>query len=391
MKKVLVVMGTRPEAVKLAPVVRALERSSWFTPVVVSTGQHRAMLDQVLELFGIEPAHDLNIIQPGQTVSEVTRRALEGIGTVLDGERPDAVIVQGDTTTTFAGALAAFYAQIPAVHVEAGLRTYDRYSPYPEEINRRLTTQLCELHLAPTSGSARNLYVEHVPSSAVVVTGNTVIDALLWAVAQHTPFDDPVVTAVDAGDRDVLLVTAHRRESWHGGLARIAKALQRIATARPDVSVIFPIHRNPVVRNEITPLIAGCENVHIVEPLDYAQFAQLIARAKVVLTDSGGIQEEAPSLGKPVLVLRDTTERPEAIEAGTARLVGTDPDEIVAATLELFEDPVAYASMANAVNPYGDGQAARRTHDALGWLFGLCARPDPFAPLDAAGDVAQAS
>ena len=380
MTKALVVMGTRPEAVKLAPVVRALDASEWFTPVVVSTGQHRAMLDQVLELFRIVPAHDLNLIQPRQTLGELTQRALAGLENVLAAESPDVVVVQGDTTTTFVGALAAFYARIPVAHVEAGLRTYDRYSPYPEEVNRRLTTSLTEIHLAPTPSSASNLIAEHVPAESVFVTGNTVIDALLWAVEQGTPFVEPELVSLEASDDRVLLVTAHRRESWDGGIARIGEALRRIATALPDVRVVFPIHRNPVVRDAIMPAIAPCANVSVIEPLDYAQFTRLLARADVVLTDSGGIQEEAPSLGKPVLVLRDTTERPEALAAGTARLVGTDPDDITSMTLRLFNDDVAYAAMANAVNPYGDGLAATRIHDVLGSVFGHCALPAAFDP-----------
>lgn len=380
MKKALVVMGTRPEAVKLAPVVRALDASKWFAPVVVSTGQHRAMLDQVLELFGIIPAHDLNLIQPKQTLGELTQRALAGLERVLAAESPDIVVVQGDTTTTFVGALAAFYAQVPVAHVEAGLRTYDRFSPYPEEINRRLTTSLSDMHLAPTPSSAANLIAERVPRESVFVTGNTVIDALLWAVEQGTPFVDPELRSIEQTDERVLLVTAHRRESWDGGIARIGEALRRIATRLPDIRIVFPIHRNPVVRDAIMPAIAACKNVRVIEPLDYAQFARLIARAHVVLTDSGGIQEEAPSLGKPVLVLRDTTERPEALAAGTARLVGTDPDDIASMTIRLFDDRVAYASMANAVNPYGDGRAATRIHDVLGSFFGYCALPVPFDP-----------
>lgn len=381
MKKALVIMGTRPEAVKLAPVVRALDESPFFAPLVVSTGQHRTMLDQVLELFGIVPAHDLNLIRPRQTLRELTTRALDGLGKVIDAEQPDVVVVQGDTTTTFVGALAAFYAQIPVAHVEAGLRTYDRYSPYPEEVNRRLTTSLSELHLAPTPASAQNLIAERVPESSIFVTGNTVIDALLWAVEQRTPFTDPTLASLDEFDGAVLLVTAHRRESWEGGIARIGTALRHIATALPDIRVVFPIHRNPVVREGILPAVSDCENVFVIEPLDYAQFSRLIARAHVVLTDSGGIQEEAPSLGKPVLVLRDTTERPEAIAAGTARLVGTDPETIVEETLDLFLNHDAYAAMANAVNPYGDGRAAARVHDAIGSCFGYCAPPTPFDPV----------
>src|SRR4051812_12285687 len=361
----MVVMGTRPEAIKLAPIVHELERSPFFDPLVVVTAQHREMLDQVLDLFEIEVAHDLNILRERQTLTDVTVRALEGLSPVMAQTAPDAVIVQGDTTTTFIGALAAFYQQVPVVHVEAGLRTGDPWSPYPEEINRRLTTQLATLHLAPTATSRANLLAEQVPDERILVTGNSVIDALLWTVDRRVDYGDPELKALDDDPRRVLLVTAHRRESWGEPMAGIGRALASLAASEPDLVIVFPIHRNPVVRDAILPAIAGLDNVIITEPLAYGGFARLMERSDIVLTDSGGVQEEAPSLGKPVLVMRDTTERPEAMQAGTARLVGTDQQVIEDAVRTLLHDRRAYEAMANAVNPYGDGRAAERSVAAL--------------------------
>jgi len=371
LRRVLLIFGTRPEAIKLAPLVLALRRTEWCQPVVAVTGQHREMLDQVLELFGITPDHDLALLQPGQTLPQLTARAITALDPVLDAVQPDLVVVQGDTTTTFAGALAAFYRRVPVVHVEAGLRTDDPASPYPEEINRRLTTQLAALHLAATPQSRRNLERDGVAPRDITVTGNTVIDALRWAVEHHVPYGHEGLEAIDADDRPMVLVTAHRRESWGDGMTAIGQALAEIAAARPDVHIVFPIHRNPLVRDAIIPSIEPFPNVHVVEPLAYGAFSRLMHRATVVLTDSGGVQEEAPSLGKPVLVMRDTTERPEAVEAGTARLVGTDRQRIVDEVLTLLSDPTQYARMANAVNPYGDGQAVDRTVAALAALLGL--------------------
>jgi UDP-N-acetylglucosamine 2-epimerase (non-hydrolysing) len=380
LRRVLFVFGTRPEAIKLAPVVVALEASAGFEPVVVVTAQHRHMLDQVLLLFGIAPKYDLDLLEPRQTLTGVTVRALERLAPVLEAERPDLVLVQGDTTTTFAGALAAFYKQIPVAHVEAGLRTYDPLSPYPEELNRRLTTQLAALHLAPTRTSRANLLAERVDQASVVVTGNTVIDALLWTVAHPPRRADPLLARLDADGRPVLLVTAHRRESWGRPMRAIGHALAEIAKAEPGLLVVFPIHRNPVVREAILPAVDGLHNVVVTEPLDYGGFVRLLDRAHLVLTDSGGVQEEGPSLGKPVLVMRDTTERPEAVAAGTVRLVGADRAAIVDAVRGLLHDPAAYRAMANATNPYGDGQAARRTVAAVAHFFGLGPRPDEFEP-----------
>jgi UDP-N-acetylglucosamine 2-epimerase (non-hydrolysing) len=376
----MVVFGTRPEAIKVAPLVQALQRSPLFEPVVAVTAQHREMLDQVLELFEIEPDFDLNIIEPRQTLTDVTTRALSRLSPLMEEVAPDMVVVQGDTTTTFVGALAAFYHQIPVAHMEAGLRTWERYSPFPEEINRSLTTRLANLHLAPTSTSRGNLLSEGVAEQDIIVTGNTVIDALLWTVDAQVRYEDPVLEKIENEGCRVLLVTAHRRESWGEGMKAIGSALRGIAIDDPELRVVFPIHRNPVVREAIVPMIVDLPNVTITEPLAYGSFARLLNVADLVLTDSGGVQEEAPSLGKPVLVMRDTTERPEAVEAGTVKLVGTDAKAIWSAVMTLLHDKDAYRAMANAVNPYGDGHAAARTVDAMTHFFQAGPRPQEFEP-----------
>ncbi len=381
---VLLVYGTRPEAIKMAPVVRELAASPLFRPVVAVTGQHRSMLDQVNNLFGIVPDFDLEVLQQYQTLAGVTTRSLGGLEVTITEVRPDMVVVQGDTTTTFTGALAAFYLGVPVAHLEAGLRTNNPRSPYPEEINRRLTTQLTDLHLAPTPTSRDNLLAEGVKPDSVFVIGNTVIDALLQVVGQPPPPTDALLAEVHRraadGSKPILLVTAHRRESWGKPLRQIGEALARLAADRPDLLVVFPIHRNPVVREAILPTLGGLTNVIVSDPADYATFAHLMRLATVVLTDSGGIQEEAPSLGKPVLVMRDTTERPEGVRAGTVALVGTDPCRIVADVDRLLDDEAAYAAMATAVNPYGDGQAGRRTVAALAHHLGCGPPVDEFAP-----------
>lgn len=379
-RRVMVVFGTRPEAIKVAPVIAALQRSEQFEPVVAVTAQHREMLDQVLDLFEIVPDFDLNIIKPRQTLTDVTVNALSGLGPLIETEWPDAVVVQGDTTTTFVGALAAFYQQIPVVHMEAGLRTGDRYSPYPEEINRRLTTQLTALHLAPTRSNRDNLLRESVDPASIVVTGNTVIDALLWTVGRHVPYDDPRLEMIDASDKPLLLVTAHRRESWGSGMNAIGAAIARLARSYPSLQIVFPIHKNPVVREAIVPQIDHFDNVTIVEPLAYGSFARLMKRSHIILTDSGGVQEEAPSLGKPVLVMRDTTERPEAMHYGTVKLVGADEEAIVSSVSELMDDQTAYDRMASAVNPYGDGLAADRTVQAIAHFMQIGPAAGEFNP-----------
>jgi UDP-N-acetylglucosamine 2-epimerase (non-hydrolysing) len=380
-KRIMAVYGTRPEAIKMAPVIGALRDSAHFEPLVAVSAQHRSMLDQVNELFGIVPDYDLNIITERQTLTEITTRTLQGLEPVLEKEAPDAVLVQGDTTTTFAGALAAFYHRIPVVHLEAGLRTDDPYSPYPEELNRRLTTQLATLHLAPTPQARDNLLRDGVRRSSVMVTGNTVIDALLDAVARGGGYGEAALDELDRSpERPVLLVTAHRRESWGRGMESIGEAVAHLARSEPELLIVFPLHRNPVVRAAILPRVEGLPNVLLVEPLPYGAFARLLNRAHVVLTDSGGVQEEGPSLGKPVLVMRDGTERPEAVAAGTARLVGTRAERIVAEVRRLLHDAAAHAAMANAVNPYGDGRAATRSVRALGAWFGLCDPLPEFTP-----------
>jgi UDP-N-acetylglucosamine 2-epimerase (non-hydrolysing) len=377
-KRVMVVYGTRPEAIKLAPVIRAIGASSRLRPVVTLTGQHRTIVDQVNSMFGIRPDHNLDVIRPRQSLHGLTARVLERLSPALQQERPDAVVVQGDTTSAFAGALAAFYEHVPVVHVEAGLRTGDLYSPFPEEANRRLTGQIATLHLAPTPVSEGNLLRDGISPRRVMVTGNTVIDALLWTVQQHVPYGDPALEAIDSTDAPILLVTAHRRESWGQRMRGVASAVARLARKHPDLIVVLPLHPNPVVREALLPALRGLDNVMLVEPLAYGAFARLLQRSTIVLTDSGGVQEEAPSLGKPVLVMRDTTERPEAVSAGTARLVGTDPERVYSAVDQLLTIPRAYETMANAVNPYGDGRAAQRTTKAIEHMFGFGGRPVPF-------------
>ena len=377
--KVLVVYGTRPEAIKLAPVVRALEHSPHLEAEVVVTGQHRLMLDQVNALFGIVPKHDLDLLSGRPDLTGITTQSLEGLGRIVADEKPDLVIVQGDTTTVFAGALAAFYAKVPVAHLEAGLRTGNRYNPFPEEINRRLTTALTTLHLAPTPTSRANLLAERVPAESIVVTGNTVIDALLDVVGRDLPVNDPALSVIGDADR-VVLVTSHRRESWGEPMARTGRAIARVARRFPDALVVLPAHLNPGVREVLLPPLRGLDNVLVTEPLDYADMARVMAASTLVVTDSGGVQEEAPSLGKPVLVLRETTERPEAVSAGTVRLVGTDEDLIVDEVTRLLTDRAAYDAMAHAVNPYGDGHAAGRVVAAIEHLFGLGPRPEDFQP-----------
>jgi UDP-N-acetylglucosamine 2-epimerase (non-hydrolysing) len=386
-RKVMTIFGTRPEAIKMAPLVLALQAAPEFESRVVVTGQHRSMLDQVLDLFGIVPDHDLDIGRDRQTLAGVTERALAGLDGLIAAEKPDLIAVQGDTTTTFVGALAGFYHQVPVAHLEAGLRTGNVYSPYPEEINRRLTTQLATLHLAATPTSVENLKSENVDANSVICTGNTVIDALFEAL-RHSVGQDEAALAGLGDDRPVLLVTAHRRESWGEPMQAIGRALARIARAEPELQIVFPIHLNPVVRESIAPAVAGIPNVRLIEPLAYGAFCHVMNRANLVLTDSGGVQEEAPGLGKPVLVMRDTTERPEAVMAGTVRLVGTDEDRIVRDVTELLHDRVAYRRMAHAVNPYGDGRAAERTIAAFRYFFGEGERPEEFAPDLLLPDVA---
>ena len=369
--KVLLIFGTRPEAIKMAPVVLEMRKyPKQLQPMVAVTAQHREMLDQVLDLFGIVPDYDLNIMTAEQTLYDITTKALMGLKTVLEEAKPDLVLVHGDTTTTFAGALAAFYAQIPAGHVEAGLRTRNKYSPYPEEMNRKLTGSLVDYHFAPTSISKQNLLSENVDEKAITVTGNTVIDALKTTVREDFVFEDSEIVKALSSGRRLILMTTHRRENLGEPMRHVYKALSEVLRTHPDVAAIFPVHKNPKVRQIVKEELGENERVHLTEPMDYAPFANLMSRVDIVLTDSGGIQEEAPALGKPVLVLRDTTERPEAVTAGTVRLIGTEYESVLRETNRLLDDKEHYLSMAEAVNPYGDGLASARIVQNILQKFG---------------------
>ncbi|EPE7491872.1 non-hydrolyzing UDP-N-acetylglucosamine 2-epimerase [Cronobacter universalis] len=368
--RVLTVFGTRPEAIKMAPLVHALAQDPAFDTRVCVTAQHREMLDQVLHLFSIVPDYDLNIMKPGQGLTEITCRILEGLKPILTEFRPDVVLVHGDTTTTIATSLAAFYQRIPVGHVEAGLRTGDLYSPWPEEANRTLTGHLAMYHFAPTKLSRQNLLRENIPEARIFVTGNTVIDALI-AVRDRVMADEPLRLRLETqypfldGDKKMILVTGHRRESFGEGFEQICRALADIAAQNRDVQIVYPVHLNPNVTEPVNRILGHVENVVLIEPQEYLPFVWLMNHAWLILTDSGGIQEEAPSLGKPVLVMRETTERPEAVEAGTVRLVGTDTQRIVAEVTRLLNDEAAYQAMSHAHNPYGDGQACERILHAL--------------------------
>jgi UDP-N-acetylglucosamine 2-epimerase (non-hydrolysing) len=367
--RIMTVFGTRPEAIKMAPVVQALQESDRFEVVVAVTAQHREMLDQVLRLFEIEPKHDLDIMAADQTLFDVTSRSILGLNDVLTLEKPDMVLVHGDTTTTFAGALASFYHQILVGHVEAGLRTGDKYSPYPEEMNRKLTGVLTDLHFAPTETAKENLLKEGVPAERIMVTGNTVVDALLKTVKQGYTFDDPALNQALESEKRIILVTTHRRENLGEPMRQVYRALRDVLEAHPDTVAVFPVHKNPKVRDVVEAELGGHDRVVLIEPLDYEPFANLLNHSALILTDSGGIQEEAPSLGKPVLVLRSTTERPEAVGAGTVRLVGTDQDTVYQAAHELLSDEKAYLAMSTASNPYGDGTAATQIVEAIEKYF----------------------
>lgn len=369
MIKVMTVFGTRPEAIKMAPVVLELQKhADQIQTVVAVTAQHRQMLDQVLDLFQITPDYDLDIMSQGQTLYDITTKSLMGLKDVLAKEKPDLVLVHGDTTTTFAGALASYYQQVPVGHVEAGLRTGDIYSPFPEEMNRKLTGAIAAIHFAPTATAKANLLKENVNPSHIYVTGNTVIDALMTTVAGDYDFGDEL-KSVDFKNHRVILLTTHRRENLGEPMRHIYKALRRIIEEIPDTEIVFPVHRNPLVRKVVEEELAGVDRIHLIDPMEYEPFANLMSLSSLVLTDSGGIQEEAPSLGKPVLVLRNTTERPEAVEAGTVRLIGTDKDVVYAETKRLLTDQSAYDAMSNAVNPYGDGKASQRIVQAILYAF----------------------
>ena len=363
---VLSVFGTRPEAIKMAPLVKELERRDNIKSVVCVTAQHREMLDQVLDTFQIRPDYDLNIMQPGQTLETITTRILTNMGAVIEAAKPDIILVHGDTTTTFASALAAFYRQVAIGHVEAGLRTYDKYSPYPEEMNRQMVDCMTDMYFAPTAFSRENLLKENVAPGKIWVTGNTAIDAMATTVEEnyhHEVFDW-------VGEDRMILLTAHRRENLGEPMKNIFRGIKRVLDAVPDVKVVYPIHKNPVVRAAADEIFSGSDRVKLIEPLEVFDFHNFQNKSYLILTDSGGIQEEAPSLGKPVLVLRNTTERPEGIAAGTLKLVGTDADAVYEETLKLLKDKTAYDAMSRVSNPYGDGQASRRIVDAIIEKFG---------------------
>ena len=361
------VFGTRPDAVKMAPLVKELEKHSGkIRQVVISTGQHREMLDQVLSVFKITPNHDLGLMLPGQTLSEMTARALTALTPVLESEKPDLVIAQGDTTTTFVASLAAFYVKARFGHVEAGLRTDEKFDPFPEEMNRRMTTRLADFHYAPTELSRENLLREGVDPSTIRVTGNTVVDALKEVAARDYQFDDPALSAFVKREGRLILVTMHRRENWGAPMQAASRAIRRLVEDFPDVRVVFPMHRNPTVREAVLPILGGHERILLVEPLDYFPFVHVMKASHFLLTDSGGAQEEAPGLGKPVLVLRKTTERPEGVHSGNAKLVGTEEEAVYGESKVLLTNGAAFGAMSKAASPYGTGDAARLIVD---WIL----------------------
>ena len=376
-KKVMSVFGTRPEAIKMAPLVQQLARSEHFESICCLTGQHRQMLDSVMEIFHLHADYDLDIMERSQTLSTITTKTLLGMEKVIAEAKPDLILVHGDTTTAFAGALSAFYQKVPVGHVEAGLRTFDKYSPYPEEMNRNLIGKIADLHFSPTLSNAENLRREHM-AGEIFITGNTVIDAMKTTVREDFTFSDERLNQLDFSRR-VIVMTCHRRENYGEPMAAIMRAVRRLAEAHPEVTVVYPVHLSPVVQQAAHSGLDGLGNVLLIDPIDVEQMHNLMARAYLVLTDSGGLQEEAPALGKPVLVMRRETERPEAIAAGTARLAGVEEQTIVSMTEELLESPTAYEKMAKAVNPYGDGNACARIEQAIAWYFGLTSeRPEHF-------------
>ncbi|SMB89122.1 UDP-N-Acetylglucosamine 2-epimerase [Desulfonispora thiosulfatigenes DSM 11270] len=375
MLKILSIFGTRPEAIKMAPLVKELEKSEYIDSKVCVTAQHRQMLDQVLKTFKIVPDYDLNIMKDRQTLTGVTNKVLSGIEEIFEQDKFDMVLVHGDTTTTFASSLAAFYSQIKVGHVEAGLRTYNKYSPYPEEMNRQMTGILADLHFSPTGVARDNLVQENKPESAIYITGNTVIDALTTTVDEG--YHHEVLEKISK-DKRIVLVTAHRRENLGEPLENICKAILRLVEEFPDIEVIYPVHLNPRVREVTDKYLSTQERIHLIEPLDVLDFHNFMNRAYLILTDSGGLQEEAPSLGKPVLVLRDTTERPEGVSAGTLKLVGTDEELIYSEAKELLTNEESYLKMAQTANPYGDGKASKRIVEAILHYFGKGEKPEEF-------------
>ena len=378
--RVMTIFGTRPEAIKMAPLALELSRRPQIDALCCVTAQHRQMLDSVLDIFRLVPDFDLNIMEPRQTLSTITSKCLLGMEEVLEQARPDLVLVHGDTSTTFAGALAAFYHRVPVGHVEAGLRTYDKYSPYPEEMNRRMVSAIADLHFCPTPSNRDNRAREGI-EQGVFLTGNTVIDALQTTVVKDFHFSEGVLNDLDYVNRKVILVTCHRRENYGTPMAHIMTALRRVADAFPDVELVYPVHLSPVVQEAAHQYLDGHPRIHLIAPLAVDEMHNLMARCHLVMTDSGGLQEEAPALGKPVLVLRRETERPEAVAAGTVQLAGTEEEPIFQMASRLLTDPAAYAAMAHAANPYGDGRACGRIADAIEYRFGLRAQPPaPFHP-----------
>ena len=375
--RILSIFGTRPEAIKMAPLVKELEKEIQLDSYVCVTAQHREMLDQVLDIFDIEPDFDLDIMQDRQTITSITTRALEGLADIMEEIRPDMVLVHGDTSTTFAGSLAAFYSRIPVGHVEAGLRTYDRYSPYPEEMNRVLTGNIAEIHLAPTSRNKENLIKENIRNH-IYITGNTVIDAIKHTVDKDYIFKDMTLRDIDFNEGRHILLTAHRRENLGKPLEDICRAAKRLVHEYDDINLIYPVHLNPAVRDTVYSILGGMDRVDLIDPIDVQDMHNLMDRSYLIMTDSGGLQEEAPSLGKPVLVLRAETERPEAVEAGTVELIGVDEENIFNAASRLLTDSTEYDRMARAVNPYGDGYASERITKAILHYFGFGDRPKDF-------------
>ena len=376
--KIMSVFGTRPEAIKMAPLVKELAKHPEMESICCLTGQHRQMLDSVMEIFDLKGDYDLDIMEKSQTLSTITTKTLLGMDRVIDEAKPDMILVHGDTSTTFAGALAAFYHQIPVGHVEAGLRTWDKYSPFPEEINRTLVGDIAELHFSPTVANKKNLERESVQGQ-IFITGNTAIDAMKYTVRQGYRFQTPELNDLDFDRRRVVVVTCHRRENYGKPMEDIMHAIAEIAETHPDVEIVYPVHLSPTVRQCAFGILGGRERIRLIDPIDVQEMHNLLARSYLVLTDSGGLQEEAPALGKPVLVMRRETERPEAVAAGTAKLAGVEKDAIVSMASELLEDPSAYQAMAKAVNPYGDGNACGRIAHAIAWHFGReSRRPEDF-------------
>lgn len=369
MIKIALVFGTRPEAIKMAPLAYTLKNSKSFNTQIILTAQHRELLDQVMDLFNLSSDYDLNIMEEGQSLTDITTKVLEGLDKIWKEDKPDMVLVHGDTTTTFSASLASFYKKIPIAHVEAGLRTYNKYQPYPEEMNRHLTGVLADLHFAPTKSAKENLLRENVPEKSIFVTGNTVIDAFLFVHRNLGDFKPDGIPIFE--DKKMILVTSHRRENWGEPMRNIALALKEILDKFEDIYIIFPMHPNPIIRKEFLPVIGSHERVFIISPVDYKIMVYLISKSYIVLSDSGGIQEEAPSLGRPVLVLREVTERPEAVKAGTVKLVGTNKDKIVKELSELLTNEDSYERMSSAINPYGDGKASLRIVEILKYYFGL--------------------